>query len=67
MKDLTNDTLRSFIWDKVSSWEPRHIDEAFFSTATNITENEKAMLEELVKWKDNRVYESVDYNNQKLI
>ena len=25
------------------------------------------MLEELVKWKDNRVYESVDYNNQTLI
>ena len=52
--------------DTLSSWVPCHTDETFFSTTTNITDNEKAMLEELVKWKDNRVYKSVDYNNQKL-
>ena len=30
-------------------------------------DSEKAILEKLVKWKDNRVYRSVEYNNQKLI
>ena len=50
--------------DKVSSREPSHIDETFLATSTDTTYTEEAMLEELAKWKDNMVYESVDHNNQ---
>ena len=53
-------------WDKVSSWECSHIDGTFLPTSTDSAYSEKAMLEKLVKWTDNRVYISVDYyNNQK--
>ena len=32
-----------------------------------IQDSEKPILEKFVTWKDNRVYKSVEYNNQKLI
>ena len=48
-----------------SSWECSHIDGNSYQTDT--TDSEKAILEKLVKWKDNRVHKSVEHNNQKLI
>ena len=67
IKNLTNNPLISVNWDTVSSWECSHIDGTFLSTSTDTTDSEKAILEKLVKWKNSRVYKSVDYNNQKLI
>ena len=49
-----------------SSWECSHIDGSSYQPLL-IHDSEKAILEKLVKWKDNRVYKSVEYNNQKLI
>ena len=49
-----------------SSWECSHIDGSSYQPLL-IQDSEKAILEKLVKWKDNRVYKSVEYNNQKLI
>ena len=49
-----------------SSWECSHIDGNSYQPLL-IQDSEKAILEKLVKWKDNRVYKSVEYNNQKLI
>ena len=55
-------------WDKVSPWECSHIDGTFLSASADTAYSEKAMLEKLVKWTDNRVYISIDYyNNQKPI
>ena len=39
----------------------------FLPNATDATDSEKAILEKLVKLKDNRVYKSVEHNYQKLI
>ena len=39
----------------------------FLPSSTDTADFEKAILEKLVKWKDNRVYKSVEYNNEKLI
>ena len=39
----------------------------FLPNSTDTTDSEKAILEKLVKWKDNRVNKSVEHNNQKLI
>ena len=49
-----------------SSWECSHIDGSSYQPLL-IQDSEKAILEKLVKWKDNRVYKNVEYNNQKLI
>ena len=49
-----------------SSWECSHIDGNSYQPVL-IQDSEKAILEKLVNWKDNRVYKSVEYNNQKLI
>ena len=49
-----------------SSWECSHIDGSSYQPLL-IQDSEKAILEKLVKWKDNRVYKNVVYNNQKLI
>ena len=55
-------------WDKVSPWECSHIDGTFLSASADTAYSEKAMLEKLVKWTDNRVYKRIDYyNNKKLI
>ena len=42
-----------------SSWECSHIDGSSYQPLL-IQDSEKAILEKLVKWKDNRVYKSVD-------
>ena len=39
----------------------------FLPNSNDTTDFEKTILEKLVKWKDNRVYKSVEHNNQKLI
>ena len=53
---------------QISSWECSHIDGTFLPTSTDTAYFEKAMLEKLIKWTDNRVYKSVDYyNHQKPI
>ena len=49
-----------------SSWECSHIDGNSYQPLL-IQDSEKPILEKLVTWKDNRVYKSVEYNNQKLI
>ena len=49
-----------------SSWECSHIDGNSYQPLL-IQDSEKPILEKLVTWKDNRVYKSVEHNNQKLI
>ena len=39
-----DNTLSSVNWDKVSSWEPSHIDETFLSTINDMTDAENAMF-----------------------
>ena len=39
----------------------------FLPNATDITDSEKAILEKLVKLKDNWIYKSVEHNYRKLI
>ena len=39
-----DNTLSSVNWDKVSSWEPSHIDETFLSTINDMTDTENAMF-----------------------
>ena len=52
--------------EQSGSWEYSHRD-GNSSQPLLVQDSEKPILEKLVTWKDNRVYKSVEYNNQKLI
>ena len=67
INNVEDHILSTVNWDSVGTWEPFNLQESLVATVSDNTEFQKSMMEELTEWKDNNVYNVVDFQNQKLI
>ena len=65
VKDLDNDSMRSVDFENVSSW--KNINEEVLISKNETFEVTEAKLRELENWKNNKVYQEVDDENQSKI
>ena len=68
-KDLDDDSLYPLDWNTIDKWKPKtQVEEIFLSTEEiNDSDLLQAKLDELNKWKENKVYRSVPYTDQDCI
>ena len=69
VRNLDDDSLYPLDWNTIDKWKPKtQVEEIFLSTEEiNDSDLLQAKLDELNKWKENKVYRSVPYTNQDCI
>ena len=69
VRNVTDDVVEPIDWNNVQKWKPHVLHEEVLASNIGIDDTDlaQAKFEELKKWKENNVYETVPYRGQKLI